>query len=68
MSLAKATPRQRAVLIAYLRCGSYKAAAKDLGINEGAARSRIFQMLKATETKTIAEAAFRLGLEQRRAA
>ncbi len=63
----RATRRQRAVLVAYLMTGSYKAAAKQLGMNENTARGWVSEMLKANGWENVAQAAFELGRESRRA-
>lgn len=55
------TKRQRQVLVAYLKHGSYKAAAHELGIPEGTARSRIGHLLVLNGWKTAAQAAYYLG-------
>lgn len=57
----RATSKQRQVLIAYLRRGSYKEAAAELDINENTARTRIGHMLKVNGWNSIAQAAFHLG-------
>lgn len=64
MTLSRATTKQRQMLITYLRCGSYKKAAKELGINENTARGRIGYLLRTTGARNVAEAAFWLGREQ----
>jgi DNA-binding NarL/FixJ family response regulator len=64
MTLSKATRRQRQTLVAYLQHGSYKGAAKALGINENTARTRIHYMLRVTGARTVTEAAYLLGREQ----
>ena len=55
------TRRQRAVLVAYIKHGSYKAAANELGILEGTARSRIGWMMHQNGWENIAQAAYQLG-------
>lgn len=58
-----ATAKQRAVLVAYLRLGSYKKAAEKLGINENTARTRIGHCLKVNECDTVAQLAYKLAIE-----
>lgn len=58
------TRRQRAVLEAYVRHGTYRDAADELGITEGAARSRIGWLCKKNGWKGIAQAAYHLGMDE----
>ncbi len=64
--MTTATRRQRAVLVAYLMTGSYKAAAKQLGMNEATCRKWVSELLKANGWENVAQAAFELGREERR--
>lgn len=63
MTLDRATDKQRAVLIAYLRYGSYKAAAEKLHMNENTARGHVARLMKVMEVKSVAQAAYQLGVE-----
>ena len=67
MTLDRATRRQRQVLVAYLKHGSYKAAANELGINENTARTRIGHLLRLNGWHTVAQAAYQLGKDERAA-
>lgn len=59
--MTRATRRQRLVLVAYLKHGSYKAAADELRINENTARSRIGNLLKINGWENVAQAAYHFG-------
>lgn len=65
-TLALATRRQRAVLIAYMEKGSIKEAAASLGINENTARTRLHSFYKRAQVRNIAHAAYLIAEERRR--
>lgn len=56
--------RQREVLVAYIKHGSYRAVAEELGINENTARTRIGYVLRKNGWESVAQAAYRLGREE----
>lgn len=61
--MSGSTAKQRAVLVAYLRTGSYSQAAKQLGINENTARGRVAHLMKTKGCQSVAQLAYRLAVE-----
>jgi DNA-binding NarL/FixJ family response regulator len=58
------TRRQRAVLEAYVKHGTYRGAAEELGITITAAETRMGYLLQKNGWHSVAQAAYYLGIDE----